>query len=101
MPQAEAGASDWGLGLAMGKPYVHERIQGKACKASEAIRMPCSTHLQRLDAVGRGGQLVGEALRLALQLLPLLLAELGRRAAGGRRGAAAAAAGDAGEREDG
>ena len=68
----------------------------------EAVQMPCSIHLQRFDAVGRGGQLVGEALRLALQLLPLLLAKLGRRrAAAAGRGSAAAAAGDAGQREDG
>ena len=69
----------------------------------EAIWTPCSTHLQRFDAVGRGGQLVRKALRLALQLLPLLLAELGRSpaAAAGRGAAAAAAAGDAGQGEDG
>lgn len=72
--------------------------------STEAVRMPWATHLQRFDAVGRGGQLVCKTLRLALQLLPLLLAELGRRAAAaaaGKGAAAAAPAGDAGQGEDG
>ena len=62
--------------------------------------MSIGSHLERLHAVWRGGQLVCKALRLALQLLPLLVAELGRRAAAAAAGRRAAPAGDADQRED-